>query len=74
MDPDVEFGGEAFGLGTPVAHDAERAHDKVRAGPLHEVGERRGRLAEPHVVGQAPSEAEPSRAGVHASQFIANCT
>ena len=30
----------------------------MRAGPLDEVGERRGRLAEAHVVGEAPPEPE----------------
>ena len=37
----------------------QRAHDEVRAGPVDEVGERGGRLAEAHVVGEAAAEAEP---------------
>jgi hypothetical protein len=50
--------GEAVGLGLPVVHDAERADHQVRAGPLEQVGERGGGLAETHVVGEAPAESD----------------
>ena len=58
VDDDAQVRREAPGLGLPVVHDRQRADDEVRAGPVEEVGERGRRLAEPHVVGQAPAEPE----------------
>lgn len=42
----------------PVRH-RPGAHHQVRAGQPGQVGERGGRLAQAHVVGQAAAEAEP---------------
>ena len=58
MDLHVELRGEPSRFAAPVADHAERAHDEVRAGTLDEVGQRRGGLAETHVVGEAAPEAE----------------
>ena len=51
-------GREASRLGEPVVDDRQRTHDEVRTWPALQVGQRGGRLAEPHVVGQAPAESE----------------
>ncbi len=59
MDHDVQVGREPARLGLPVVDDAQRAHHEVRSGSLEQVGERGGRLAEPHVVGEAPAEPDP---------------
>ncbi len=45
-------------LRLPVVDDRERADDEVWPGSVDEVGERRRRLAEAHVVGEAAAEAE----------------
>ena len=58
VDDDAQRRREAGGLGLPVVDDRQRADDEVRARPVEEVGERRGRLAETHVVGEAAAEAE----------------
>ena len=50
--------GEAAGLGLPVVHDREGADDEMRSGPVDEMGERRRRLTEPHVIGEASTEPE----------------
>ena len=50
--------GEAAGLGLPVVHDREWADDEMRSGPVDEMGERRRRLTEPHVIGEASTEPE----------------
>ena len=49
---------EAGCFGLPVAHHAERADHQVWAGQAGQVGQRGGRLAQTHVVGQAPTEAQ----------------
>ncbi len=49
---------EAAALRLPVVHDRERTDDEVWSRPVDEVGERRRRLAEAHVVGEAAAEAE----------------
>ena len=58
VDRDRHRRREAAGLGLPVVHHRQRADDEVRSGPVDEVGERRRRLAETHVVGEASAEAE----------------
>ena len=59
VDGDGHRRGEAAGLGLPVVDDGQRTHHQVRAGTIDEVGERRRRLAEAHVVGEAAAQSEP---------------
>ena len=58
MDHDAQRRREAGSLGLPVVDDRERADDEVRARPAEQVGQGGGGLAEPHVVGQAPTQPE----------------
>ncbi len=58
VDDDAQRRREAAGLGLPVVDHGQRAHHEVRARTLEQVGQRGGRLAEAHVVGEAAAQTE----------------